>query len=449
MPRSSRSKPKSKSHRAAPKKPRASANPPSQPRRQRRGPSFLGSVGSALGSSFGLSSVGRAAGDWLSRITGMGAYSVRSNSLMLDGAHGPPVFNPDGSIVVNKREYLGDVSGSTAFTLNAYAINPGFSDSYPWLSGLANLFEQYEILGQIYEFKSTSADSLASTNTALGTVIMATNYDLADPYFVNKVQMEAHQYCTSCAPSKSMIHPIECARDQNILGGLYTRNAAVPSGYDPRFYDKGNFQIATVGMQAAAVIGELWVSYSIKFMKPKLNPAQPSIAVGSAHVTTTPVSGNILGSAVYGPNSNTTLLSSLSGQTVTFAVPGRYLVVLYGTAGTSWTQTTTTAGTASAVPILINSTYADVAAGNGTGFYAHIDVVSVTASGQTFIYSSPAIVGTGTCDLFVCPLQTGLSSRPLLPQSTLRPLLSVNQSDDEKEDTILVEVPRKKVVLRA
>lgn len=49
-----------------------------------------------------------------------------------------------------------------------YSVNPGQQVSYPWLSTIAANFESYRIIGQLYEFKTMSADALNSTNTALG-----------------------------------------------------------------------------------------------------------------------------------------------------------------------------------------------------------------------------------------------------------------------------------------
>lgn len=124
--------------------------------------------------------------------------------------------------------------------------------------------------GLIFEFVSTSADALSSTNTALGKVIMATDYNALDSVFVNENEMYACEFCNSGKPSETMIHAVECSPAENPLKLNYIRSGDVPSGADLRFYDLGIFEIATVGSQAAATIGDLWVSYDVTLCKPSL-----------------------------------------------------------------------------------------------------------------------------------------------------------------------------------
>lgn len=216
----------------------------------------------------------------IKKVIGFGDYvapgfDVIENSLMSMGNDPPEIFNAkDGRFIVRHREYLQDVitGAAGAFKVSAYPIQPGLETTFPWLAQVAQAFGQYKMRGMIFEFKSSSADALSSTNTALGTVVMATEYNAALPLFTDKQEMENHQYATSARQSSSIFHPIECARDASVSQQLYTRTGAVPAGEDPRLYDFGNFQIATVGQQAANVnIGELWVTYEIELLKPQIN----------------------------------------------------------------------------------------------------------------------------------------------------------------------------------
>jgi len=140
------------------------------------------------------------------------------------------------------------------------------------LCGIAENFQEYRFHGLIFEFWSTSADALNSVNTALGTVIMGTQYNAARSNFTNKAEMEMYEFTCSSKPSMSMIHPIECAPGEAVLEELYIRTGALPATEVVQFYDHGKFQIATVGMQAAATIGELWVSYDVELFKPRIAP---------------------------------------------------------------------------------------------------------------------------------------------------------------------------------
>lgn len=249
------------------------------------------SKGSSVGSQIGAW-LGDKAQSLIKSVTGFGDYvkpgwNVKQNSLLTMGQDPPQVKNSrEGGVIVRHREYLQDIVTGTPgqFVVSSYKLQPGLQGSFPWLSIIAQNFEQYKLRGVIYEFKSTSADSLNSTNTALGEVIMATEYDSKKPNFANKLEMQNHQYAVAARQSSSMLHPIECAHPISTLDVLYIRQGTPPDGTDSRMYDFGNFQIATVGQQGANVnVGELWVTYEVEFLKPRLQGE-----------------GNIIFSAVYG-----------------------------------------------------------------------------------------------------------------------------------------------------
>lgn len=187
--------------------------------------------------------------------------------------------NGRSGVTITHKEYIGDISASTAFKLQlAQNINPSNYVLFPWLSTIAQNFEEYQFAGLVFEFKTMSSSSiLSNTSTALGTVMMGTEYDILDGNFGTKVQMNNHQWSSSTKPSMNMLHGIETKKGQNVLGRKFCRNFTSlidPNvSDDPRFYDIGIFQVATQGMQAAVVdstIGELWASYSCKFYKPQL-----------------------------------------------------------------------------------------------------------------------------------------------------------------------------------
>jgi len=229
--------------------------------------------GSILGGVYGGptgASIGSSAGAMLSRIVGSGDYKVEENSLISNQV---PVFSQGPrSVRIRHKEYLTDIIGSIAFSSRSFVINPGAVGTFPWLSAVAAQFQQYKMHGLVFEFVSTSADALNSVNTALGSVIMATQYNSALGPFTSKIEMDGYEFSTSSRPSQSFLHPVECAKGEMSIDLLYVRTGSVPSGQDQRMYDLGETQIATVGMQAAATIGELWVSYDVELLKPRLPP---------------------------------------------------------------------------------------------------------------------------------------------------------------------------------
>jgi len=239
------------------------------------GTAIGGSLGGAPGAAIG-NFLGGKLGHLVEKVTGFGEYQVSQNSILKGGMTPPQIVNSvdTGSVIVRHREYLGDVKASVAFDVQSYIINPGLSATFPWLSSLANSFEQYRLRGMLFEFNSTSSDSIlsASTSTALGTVIMQTDYDIADDPPANKREMLNHEFSSSAKPSVSFIHPIECKKSLSFQNILFTRAASVANGFDQRLYDFARFNIAVEGCQAATgSLGELWVTYEMELFKQQLN----------------------------------------------------------------------------------------------------------------------------------------------------------------------------------
>lgn len=311
--------------------------------RSSNGDNFLSTIGAGVGSIFGPTGamIGRGIGGGLARITGLGDYQisqpVAQNSL---AGQTPPMFgNSTGATRIRHREFIGDIYSSTNFQVRSYPLTPGIPTLFPWLSHIAANYEQYRFRGLVVEFKSTSASALNSTNTALGVVGLATQYDAAEPDFVSKQEAENYIGAQSCNPSNSLLHFVECAPGQNPLNLMYVRTGVLPTNQDVKFYDLGKVQLFTQGMQQANVnIGELWVSYEIEFAKPKVpaggdNQTAPidwytNTAVGYQNIY---LSGKISGVPDLPTYGN--LGTSITNNTLTIpanASRGRYLFALWG-----------------------------------------------------------------------------------------------------------------------
>jgi len=247
---------------------------------------MISNVGEMAGNALGSALAGPAGGGigkflggklghLIETVTGFGDYQVESNTILEGGMGVPQIVNSinKGSTIVRHREFIGNIQSSVAFSVQSYLIQPGLASTFPWLSQMANSYEQYRLRGVLFEFVSTSSDALlsAATSTALGSVIMMTDYDVADEAPTSKRQMLNAEFACSTKPSLTAIHPIECARDLSAQDILYTRGSiAVPANFDQRLYDFARFNIATEGMQVAGgVLGELWVTYEIELIKPQ------------------------------------------------------------------------------------------------------------------------------------------------------------------------------------
>lgn len=249
----------------------------------------LGSmVGQTLGDKVGGFILDQAlpwvAANTIGQITGKGDYRVGPGNYLGRSfskkrkMKGSSTSSLGATTVVQHRSYIKDIvtDPTGAFKVESFEINPGLAGSFPWLAPIAGNFEQYRIEGMVYEFKSTSGDSISGASTAMGSVVMATEYNVASGEFKNKQEMENHFFGQSAKPSINQLHAIECKDSHTPVDVMFVRTGAVPNSFDKRFYDMGRFSIATVGSPPQGAnpgikVGELWVTYQIRFYKPKIN----------------------------------------------------------------------------------------------------------------------------------------------------------------------------------
>jgi hypothetical protein len=292
-----------------------------------------GTVGGALGGGLGSELGGL--------IFGRGAYTVAKNSLhksgsiLSEGVEVPQFIESSRYTRITHREFVQDivVPGTAAtFTNNTFVINPGNTALFPWLSSIANNYQQYEIMGMVMVFKSTSTDF--STSGALGTVILATNYDVLEAPFASKVIMENSQYAVSAKPSISQIHAVECDPRLSSIDVKYIRNpsSSTSVSQDARFYDHGLFELATVGLSATAgtVLGELWVSYDIKLIKPEITNSAILTTGQRIEFSGSVSKTNCFGTPVY---TGSQFLTA-AVNTLTFQRLGEYMVTYVFSGGT-------------------------------------------------------------------------------------------------------------------
>ena len=143
-------------------------------------------------------------------------------------------------MTLSHREYLCDIVSGPAgsFSVQKFCNQSRKYCNLSLVIRVASKFQQYRLDGMIFQFKSMSADALNSTNTALGQVIMATNYDVNQPLFDSKYEMENTEFSTSVKPSLSAMHPIECARTESTLNELYVAAGGnIPPGGTASMYN--------------------------------------------------------------------------------------------------------------------------------------------------------------------------------------------------------------------
>jgi hypothetical protein len=269
------------------------------------------------------------------KIFGKGDYTM-SNTMWNASSQVPVMHSSSESMTLRHREYIGDVvmSGPT-FTQTAYPINPGLAATFPYLSSVAECFQQYRFKGLVFEFKSTSAAAITSgTNTAMGSIMLAAQYRADALPFINKQQVLNEMWSVDIAPSSCGMLPIECSPEENTLSKQYVRTGGIAGG-DVKMYDLATVYVATQGGQVGQsnIVGELWVTYEIELSKPclasQISPTESPNAVFVTAATTNALPFN--GMVPYAAN---TLLgiTVTGGNTINFSAtmaPGFYSITMY------------------------------------------------------------------------------------------------------------------------
>jgi len=249
-----------------------------------------------------------------SRLFGYGAYTQVDAEKILASRVPDMHATLDRGVRIAHHEFLGDVTSNTAFTVTQYSLNPGINTTFPWLSSVAQAFQEYELNGCVFYFKSTSANALNSTNTALGQIIGAVQFNPYQPAPANKIEMLGLSGAADGKPSESNLYAVECKADMVVFRSKLIRTSAVSD--DLAKYDHGNFYLGAAGSQANAIVGELHIVYDVLLKKPKLWNSGPSVGWYSHIASWTGVSNTTplgVSNAIVKDNLGITT----SGQTVT------------------------------------------------------------------------------------------------------------------------------------
>lgn len=392
-----------------------------RPRRQVKGNGdYKSTIGYQVGSNLG-GLIGYGAQKLIKHVTGFGDYQITHNSLM-GGLYNPPELANlrDRGTVIRHREYMTDITASSAFTVNTFAINPGLFSTFPWLSQVAEAFEEYYITGMIFEYKTLSADYTTASSAALGYVVMATQYNVLNPPFADKKTMENYEFSNSAKPSETFIHPIECKRSITPVSELYVRTGAVPGSADPRLYDLGSFQIATGGNSGSGILGELWVTFEIVLCKPKLL-SSAGLAMQTDHwqlsVTTTDAAHPLGTDSVLVSGSSIGTTIDRTGTILTFPATinsGQFMLVytVVGTSGASLVGpvVVTTAG-CSVLSYWYNDVASSVNNSSSTAIeYIHCFIITIIGPSAVLTWGTAGTlpVGVDAGDLWIAQINSGI-----------------------------------------
>jgi len=176
-------------------------------------------------------------------------------------------------------------------------------------------------LGIVFYVKTLSSDFNTTLN--MGAIFAASDYNVLDPPPVDKRHLENMQYSSSCKPSCSLLHGIECDPRLDTQTHLYVARNNDYQGGDKRLYDLCRTYIGSQGIPnpagAAVPLGEIWVSYQIGLMKPIL--PEVSLDTSSGHIQLAGVTAAApLNVALIAPKSNPGIV--VEGNAVLHLPPG-------------------------------------------------------------------------------------------------------------------------------
>lgn len=321
-----------------------------------------------MGAPIAGASAGHGLGSAISKWLGSGDYTVGQNSLVNSvKASGtiPMMHMNDQSIIVRHKEFLTEVRSSTSFLVrNSFTINPGSSKTFPWLSRLANCYQQYRIRGMVFHYVPTSGSAIASTNNALGSVMLQTSYRSNDSLPTSKIELLNEYWSAESMPSETFCHPIECNPAENPFNVQYVKSddALTPTGDSPLLYDLGITHLCVSGQQASdIVLGDLWVTYEVELKKPILesNVTDSVFRYGYRAFATSPTFANPFGVG-------TATVGNLRFTTDTarsINIPAQYFGVFFIVVALKPSATFTT-GVLTGAPVLTNCTLVDWAPGS-------------------------------------------------------------------------------------
>lgn len=168
------------------------------------------------------------------------------------------------SIRVRHREFLTAVSAQETELRQHYAINPGLSETFPWLSAIARNYETYTVHRVVFEYVPRCSA------TTPGSITFAPDFDPADD---NSKLLRRQLLAFKGAVSTALWDSAEA----KFLGSElhrkdvhYVRAGDLGPGQDIKTYDVAQLEILTQASVAAElVVGDLYLNYDITLHTPQ------------------------------------------------------------------------------------------------------------------------------------------------------------------------------------
>jgi len=234
-------------------------------------------LGKGLGAKAGAW-IGGKMHEFLSRIFGSGDYEVAApgiesiNTNALVASSSMPVMAGGNSSYSDFEfhEFLFAIPGRTTFGGTMVPIDISSALTFPWASRIARNFQQWELMGMVFIYKTNSADTVVAPTQGIGRVLMTVVYDTSLPMPTNESEMLNSYMSSSCKLSSNLAMGVECAVGQTQFPIL---KVLVPGqqASDLQTYRRGHAFIATTGaVNDYDEAGQLFVTYKVRLYKQRL-----------------------------------------------------------------------------------------------------------------------------------------------------------------------------------
>lgn len=239
----------------------------------------------------------------------------------------PVITQTKDSCRVRNRELISSVAGSSAFTVqNTFPLQPGMATTFPWLSTMAQCWEEYEFHALKFEYFTRTGSNVP------GSMMLTPDYDASDPAPVSEQVASSYMGSAEDAPWKDIVCILPKKDLSAQIRNRFTRMGPLAANLDIKTYDAGNLFVCSVD-GTAVNWGKLWVEYDVEFRIPQLPSQGASLPTGGGVTGNATTGANPLGLVpIVDPQA--TGFTVNNGSVITFQNPGDYEIslLLIGTA---------------------------------------------------------------------------------------------------------------------
>jgi hypothetical protein len=290
MPNKSKTKTKARRKQPAKKKPllkrvpkgqsRVLAKPPQKPKYNVLG-TAIGGIAKALDNKY-TGGVGHkiftaltGSGDYVEEVK-KHEYEVEANTVVHPtmSPEIPRITDDGGLVRVRHREFITNIAINTnGESFGSLRLQPGDAKTFPWLAALGNRFQQYKVLGAVFEYVTLCGNAVSAPTPALGQINMVATYDVARQVPTDPVERLNTYFSNSGVISADLMMALECETTEQpcqIYNVYDVDGKTVPT--DLRWYNFANVSYQILGAPPAEsgnyIAGQLWITYDVLLIKP-------------------------------------------------------------------------------------------------------------------------------------------------------------------------------------